>query len=294
MAMEERQTQIKEGAGLEESRLNVEFIDWLRKWSTPLIVILAVIAAGFFLYKRVQQARIAHEARAFAEYTLASASRNPSPEALKSIAQEYDDVGAIGSLARLLAADTYLRSVRLGLRLAVNTDPGPDSDLNPDGTPKDPEDLLRPEDRERYLAEAEALYRHVYQTSHGSPAKVLVRVDASFGLAAIAESRGDLDLARRIYNEIESEARAAGLVTQAKLAAARAETLHEIAEPPVLYARADLPPEPVNPMFTLPEMIEIPAPPEEQGEIGPPVEFPPIEIPTPPTGEPAQDPPGGQ
>ena len=48
--MEERQTQIREGAGLEESKLNVEFIDWLQRWSTPILLLVAGAALGMGLY----------------------------------------------------------------------------------------------------------------------------------------------------------------------------------------------------------------------------------------------------
>lgn len=281
MAMEERQTQIREGAGLEESRLNVEFIEWLRKWSTPAIVVLALIAAGFFLYRRVEQSRVAHESRAYVELSQVISARNPSPEALKNIAADYDNVGAVGSLARLRAADVYLRAVRLGLRVAVNTDPGPDSDLNEDGTPKNLEDVLTEDDRRRYLAEAEALYRHVYEHASKGQDRTLLRIDAAFGLAAVAESRGEFDLARRLYTEIQDLAKARGLTLHANLAATRLDTLDALASPMRLYARADLPPDPEPPAFELPEPIRL----------TPPEELDPGSIIGPPPGEPAGEPP---
>ena len=291
MAMEERQTQIREGAGLEESRLNVEFIEWLRKWSTPLIVILAVIAAGFFLYRRIEQSRIAHESRAFVEYTQAASGANPSPEALKSIAVEYEGVGSVPELARLRAADVYMKAVRLGLRLAVNTEPGPNSDLNEDGTPKNVEDLLTPEDRTRYLNEAQTLYRRVYDDVGADVSRALVKVDATFGLAAVAESKGDFDLAGRLYEEIERLADSRGLTPQRNLAKARRETLSELASPPRLYSLSELPAQPA-PQEPAPEPIRL-LPPELRDPaslIGPPTGG---ETPSePPPSEPAQEPTG--
>ncbi len=293
MAMEERQTQIREGAGLEESRLNVEFIEWLRKWSTPLIVILAVIAAGFFLYRRIEQSRIAHESRAFVEYTQAATGANPSPEALKSIAEEYEGVGSVSEMARLRAADVYMRAVRLGLRLAVNVDPGPNSDLNEDGTPKNLEDLLTPEDRTRYLNEAQALYRRVYDDIAGDVTRALIKIDATFGLAAVAESKGEFDLAQRLYDEIEKLAEARGLTPQRNLAKARRETLSELASPPRLYSLAELPAEPAPPEPE-PEPIRLLPPGElDPGSlIGPPAGG---ETPSePPASEPAREPTGNE
>ena len=42
--MDDRQTEIRAGAGLEDSRINKEFIDFLNKWSSPVIMVFAVAA----------------------------------------------------------------------------------------------------------------------------------------------------------------------------------------------------------------------------------------------------------
>ena len=45
--MDERQTQIREAAGLDESRLNTEFVEFLRKWGPIALGVLAVAALAF-------------------------------------------------------------------------------------------------------------------------------------------------------------------------------------------------------------------------------------------------------
>src|SRR5262245_6692809 len=154
--MDERQTQIREGAGLEESKLNVEFIDWLQKWSTPILMVVAVVALGVVVYKRWQKAKLDEVDRGFGELTSAIDSGTPNPESLKAIAEQYEGVRAIPVLARLEAADEYLRSVRTGMKAGAK--------VEADG--KIPaEDVLTDEDRTRYLGQAETLYRSVLDKS---------------------------------------------------------------------------------------------------------------------------------
>src|ERR1044071_6876732 len=105
--MEERQTQIKEGAGLEESKLNVEFIDWLQRWSTPILMVIAVVAVGFWGYRKWEQAKRAEVDRAFSEFTAAAEVGTPNPTSLIGIAEQYKGIRAVPLLAQLKAADVY-------------------------------------------------------------------------------------------------------------------------------------------------------------------------------------------
>src|SRR5262249_19526881 len=79
---EERQTQIREGAGLEESKLNVEFIDWLQKWSTPILLLIALTALGILGYKKWEKAKLDEVDRGFGELTAAADIPAPNPESL--------------------------------------------------------------------------------------------------------------------------------------------------------------------------------------------------------------------
>src|SRR5262245_7049428 len=99
--MDERQAQIREGAGLDEARLNVEFIEFLKKWSTPLLVIIALVALGYFGLQKLREARHAALTTAFTQLDAARTSGNPS--GLLAVADEHNGQGAVPEIARLQA-----------------------------------------------------------------------------------------------------------------------------------------------------------------------------------------------
>src|SRR5262245_21418617 len=110
--MEERQTQIREAAGLEESKLNVEFIDWLRRWSTPAMGLVVLVALGFVVSNRIEKSRAAAVDKAFEEFAAAADQANPSPETLKTLATENSGIRGVPLMAEMRAADIYLDSAR--------------------------------------------------------------------------------------------------------------------------------------------------------------------------------------
>ena len=272
--MEDRHTEITEGAGLEESRLNEDFIEWLRQWSTPLLVFFAVLALGFFGMRKLEQAKIDKVNRAFQEMELAAGGPNPSPDSLKQVAEEFGKVRAVPHLSRLKAADIYLQAVRSGLRVGVVYDPtNPEqSDLNEDGTVKDPEFLLTDEDRASYLSEAESLYRRVAEDTDGEEFGVWHAISAHYGLATVAECRGDFDEARRQYQRVIELDKEAGGKDQSAIAQHRIDTLDGIQNVEPLYSMSELPPlpEPPAPPTTQTPGGEGEAPAVEPGgEVGP-------------------------
>lgn len=231
--MDERQAQIREGAGLEESRLNVEFIDLLRRWSTPVLVVIAAAAVAWAGLQYLNRARLAAVDRAFRD--LESARLSGSPEALVSVAQEHDDVRAVGLLARLDAADAYLAAVRAGLK--------PGSPVGPDGSIAE-EDVLTEEDRSEFLRRAEELYRHVEQAAGADPARAQYLAGALFGLAAVAECRGQVDQAREYYQRAGEVAASAGLEPFDRIAQERVAELAMAVRPVELPEAQRLPPLP--------------------------------------------------
>jgi tetratricopeptide (TPR) repeat protein len=233
--MDERQQQIRQGAGLEESRLNLEFIDWLRRWSTPFLLVIALAALGYVVYQRVQQSREQRIDHAFVELEAAISTAAPNPRALEDIARTYRGIRGVPHVARLAAGDQYLRAARIGL--------APGAMLQPDGT-VDEADLLNEEQRTRYLSEAERLYRDVLADTQADDTKAIHAMSAAYGLAAIAETRGDLDEARRHYERILSMSELAGYPQHTAVARQRMERLPELAERERLYAAAELPPLP--------------------------------------------------
>ncbi|MFG0241743.1 MAG: hypothetical protein ACF8R9_03035 [Phycisphaerales bacterium JB054] len=235
--------QIKEGAGLEDSKINQEFVDFIRKWSTPILLIAAAAALGYFLYNKRIEARQAHVDEAFAQYNQSANTFSPSPDALRRIAEDFDDVKGVSIMARLSAADEYLRSVQRGIR--------PGSPLDPStGEPENEEDYLTAdgEDRTRLLDEAEALYREVWTETQKNPAMAIHTLSALYGLAAVSESRPDLTAARNTLDQAMALAEERGFVEHVALTRQRIDNLPRLTRV-TLPRKADLPeppePEPV-------------------------------------------------
>jgi hypothetical protein len=235
--MEDRQTQIREGAGLEESKLNVEFIDFLRKWSSPIMGVVLLVVAAFVANSWIQRKRDTALDRAFEDLSVAMASATPSPETLKTVAQENSGIRAVSILAETQAADLYLDSARVGVRLGARP--------KEDGTYA-PEELLTAEQREANLSEADRLYKKILDAAGNDPKKAIHALGAAFGVAAVAEARGKLDDAKLAYERAIKIAEYSGLAGQADIAKKRIESLPKLAEAPKLLAANDLPklPEP--------------------------------------------------
>lgn len=254
--MDQRQTQIREGAGLEESRLNVEFIDLLRKWSSPVLLVAAVAAFGYWGWQKLQESRLNKLNTAFSQLEAASAGNDPSPDSLRGVAAEYGTVRAVGTMARLQTADVYLKAVRLGLKV------GAQAETDPNGPAKfKPEDVLTDEDRGSYLSQAEAQYKQVVEDNRGKPGmNVLHMLDGLYGLAAVSECRGDLDQAKAYYEQVSTEAQKAGLDAHVALAKAWIDGLDAIKTIPKVYNAADLPKPPAPPVPPEPAPGDNPAP----------------------------------
>lgn len=245
---DKRLDQIKEGAGLEDSRINQEFVDFVRKWSTPVLLIAALIALGYFLNNKRKEHRAAHIDQAFQELNASTEAGSPSPDALRRIAQDYKDVPGVHALADIAAADQYLRAVQRGVKPGSPIDPNTFEYENPD-------DALTDADREHFLSEAESLYKSVFNATEKSPGMALHTLDALYGLAAVSESRGDADAAKNMLQRAEDLAQRHGFLEQQTVAKSRLAALPELMSEHVkLYSKDQLaeipalkPPEPETP-----------------------------------------------
>lgn len=231
--MDERQMQIRERAGLEEARLNVEFIEFLKKYSTPALVAAAVVAGGFVLYQRMHNAKLEHMDKAFGELEAVSASSSPSPDSLAQVAAEYSDARAVPALAYLEAGDVLLLQVQRGIKEGAK--------VKSDGTLEKPEDALTDADRSAYLARAQELYTSAEKQGAENPSRLPVRLGAMFGLAAVAESRDDLAGARAQYEKIVKLTDGTAWKAKAEVAKARIARLDSLKAMPRIVAKADLP-----------------------------------------------------
>jgi len=246
--MDERQAQIRERAGLEESRLNQEFIDWLRKWGTPILLVVAVLAVGYALRDRWHKAADTKLDGGFEELAAATTGGNSNPDTLLAIASEYDGHASISSLARLEAADAYLDALRRGIK--------PGSVLKQDkdhvGELENPEDVLTDADRTDFLKRAGDLYQLVFDQTSPKPGQQILTLNALYGLAAVAEGRQEFDKAKGYYEQIAKIAAANSLPAHAALANDRIKRLPDLQTLPRLFSKAELP--------TPPKREEPPAP----------------------------------
>ncbi|GJQ30983.1 MAG: hypothetical protein HBSAPP03_28670 [Phycisphaerae bacterium] len=275
--MDERQTQIRERAGLEESRLNVEFIDWLRKWGSPLLLVAALAAGAVWAKEKYGKTTRDKADGAFLAFEQARGTgQNVSPDSLVAVANEYGGTRAVGELARLEAADAYLDGVRRGLKVGAVMKTGPEAKP---GELENPDDVLTAQDRADYLARAGELYQAVLTASDGKPERMLLALNALYGLAAVAEGRGEFDAARAWYEKIAARTEGTTFDAHAKVAKKR------IAGLDGLKALAPLPSFDQVPKLPEPAPAAIPATPIEPAP-GEPV------APTPaPPSEPTDTPP---
>lgn len=234
--MDERQGQIKDRAGLDESRINEEFRDFLVKWGPRLLIVVALIALAFSGRRYLTQKADERTDEAFYQLALATSSEATSPDTLLSLAQQFDDVGAVAHVARLTAAEAYLSAVRRGVVIGAALDP----------TGEYPADeWLDGELRDSYLQQSREAFRQVADSS-GAAAVHTVR--AHMGLAAVAEAMGELDTARTHYQRAATIDRDAGFGAMAQIADVRLASLDVLSDKVVLPASASLPqPEPIAP-----------------------------------------------
>lgn len=247
--MDKRHFEIRERAGLEESRLNYEFIDFLKKWSTPILLVVAIVALGYAGWQRYTKAQTGHVAAAFKDLNAASGSYrldrvnpqlvNPlsagdaNPDVLRSVASDYPKVKSVALIAKLQAADAYLRAVRVGAK--------PGATYNQSGALTSPDDALKPEDVSSYLDNAETLYKELLNTAQATKGQLLMQINSLYGLAAVAESRGTLEDAKTQYTKIVELCDGGPFSAHAEVARKRMSSLDSLATLPTLAAGADYP-----------------------------------------------------
>ncbi len=226
--MDERQGQIKDRAGLDESRINEEFRDFLVKWGPRALIVIALIALAFSGRRYLNQQADERTDEAFVQLALATGSQSTSPDTLLSLARQYDDVGAVPHVARLTAGEAYLSAVRRGV--VIGAQAGPTGEFPA-------EELLDEELRTSYLGQARQAFQQVVDAE---PADIhLVR--AHMGMAAVAEAMGEIEDARTHYQRAASIDRDAGFGAMAQLAEARLNSLDALATRTSLPSSAQLP-----------------------------------------------------
>lgn len=226
--MEDRQTQVVSGAGLQESRINTEFVDFLSKWGPRVLYIVLAVVLAFLGWQQWTRYQNRLTDQAFAAYEAQIASR--SPDLLIQVAQEHASRPAVWSLATRDAANLLMDSVIRG------TVPGADP-----FAPK-PEDRLTEEKRADFLARAESLYRDVVDRNSNGKGQLIFAEQARWGLASALLSQGKIDEGRQALEQFVASAEAGSLDNLAAFGRARLARLADAGNPPRILPEADLPP----------------------------------------------------
>ena len=276
--MDERQRDITEGAGLEESRVNKELLAFLNKWSVPVLFLVLIVSLGYMGLNFYEQRQLEARDVAFAEYAQqVETAQNPLPEAIADIAEAHENAGSVAELSRLRLGDIYLRAAITGLE--------PGAQLDQQGNPQSDDDLLDAEGRQRYARSAAGTFQRVIDAATGQPERPLLAINALFGLAAANSTLGDREGAADDYERAATIAEAHGFEQLALVARGRAEDVPTWTEVPPLSefpTREALPRFPGEPEPTPPPADgPADAPADEQGVLP---GLPDIQGPPPPPG----------
>lgn len=216
---------------LTESRINEDFLDWLKSNGPTWLLVILVAVCVFIGVQRYKMYKVNHRNEAWAAFFEARL-----PGSYEDVANSYEDVGQLANLSRLQAAEELLRLVQADMALDATLTP---EDLNdPENDPAS--EPLTEELRDQYLTRADGLYEQVIAADDNTMALTLYAVNAYNGRAAIAESRGDGEAARDFYLEAADRAESA-FPAQAAIARHRAEDAANFTQHVTIPAAEDAP-----------------------------------------------------
>jgi len=211
---------------LTESRLNDDFVFWLKKNGMNTLLVVLMAACAFLGYNYWQRKNVDKTAAAWSDMMNATL-----PEALEQVAKDHANVPRAAMMSLIAAGDLRLRQLQSGVLSAA------------EGTTA----AVVLDDAARKIAQdaADEDYTNAAKIAvtlaGGSQEKAaLVVLQSLFGRAAVAESRGNLDASRALLAEAQSVA-GEDWAPIAKLAKARVDGLIAIAELTTLPKNADLP-----------------------------------------------------
>ncbi len=250
MAIDKRLKNVQQ-ADLTESRVNDDFVYWLKTWGSNILIVLLLLAAAGMAWQWWDQKKEQARDDAWAEL-----NGTALPEALIEVAQKHQGKDSVSVFAELTAADRYAEAIRKGKR------------FDREATAADAE--ITPALREEWLKEADRLYASVAKAT-ANPKSMGMRmfhVNALFGQAAIAEDRGDLKSAENYLNAIADAVKGTDQSALADVAAKRIATLGDLATSIVFESRPVLP---AIPNSATPPPLSGPAPflIQEPGMTGP-------------------------
>ncbi len=223
---------------LTESRINQDFLIWLKEKGINYLLLVVIGCCAWVLWVNWRQK--VDTARDDAWLELQNAG---TPAALSEVASKHAEVDSVSVLARLELADMYLQAIQSNRRFDVE--------------PNSPDASLSPDKRLEYLTEADRLYREVAESVGTNPenfAMKIFTINALFGRAAVAESEAKYDEAKRFLEDAAAAARPeyTGLKETAEK---RIESLAWLAKTPPLPAQAEVAPDP-NPQSAPPALLD--------------------------------------
>ena len=244
--MDERQQNIEVGAGLQESRINQELLDWLNKWGSWILTGVLIIVLAYLGYIKYGEYQASRRDKAFASYMEtrgtagAAGVLSGSPDNLITLAEDKAGIGSVSHLARLDAAEIYLGWARLGLK------PGSISDTNPEPAE---EDVLSAEAEAEMYTTSYDLYKRVATDTASDEAHALFRLKALWGMAAASASLGEFDRATAEYESVQAFAGEIGLPDIVQRADNALASIDDWQTPLTIYSEDDLPPDlrPIDP-----------------------------------------------
>jgi len=178
---------------LNESRVNEDFLAWLKTSGWQYLAGLLVFMCVYLGYVNIKASRAAYRVEAWQALDQADL-----PESLTEVAESYGDVGAIGSLARLRAAEAWMNSVQRNRVIGATFDPATGQSASTAA--------LSDEERAHYLASADGEYQAIIAADDGSPGRTLITLAAFYGRAAVAEAEERYDQAELFYEQAADRA----------------------------------------------------------------------------------------
>jgi hypothetical protein len=169
---------------LTESRLNDDFVYWLRTSGPNWLLGVMVVACLVLGWQWWKNSRAAARDTAWQEFGAATL-----PPALRDVAARHGNVDSVAAYALLTAGDRYFMSVQTGMRF--------------DREVSDADARLTPEMRTQWMGEADSLYAQVIDAAGDKPQLAAFAAAGLFGRAAIAESQGRFDEATDLLKRAE-------------------------------------------------------------------------------------------
>ncbi len=179
---------------LTESRVNEDFVQWLKTSGPTWLIAILLGVAGFMGVMRWKEYAV--QAREEAWIALAQSTL---PSSLEDVAEEHEKYLGVRQLARLRAAGQHLRAVQTNRPLSEVADPAATD-------PNEERPELSEDERSDHLTQADRLFQTVLGDDDGSDDLTIYMTNALFGRAAVAEAQGDLEGAKGFYEQAAQRA----------------------------------------------------------------------------------------